>query len=69
MKITRVSKLTGKMHTLDIPVTRGQLNDWRNGTVIQRAMPNLTADQREFIKTGVTPEEWAHTFGAFGEGE
>jgi len=28
-----------------------------NGS-IQMAMPHLDADDREFIKTGITPEEW-----------
>ena len=30
--------------------------------LIQNAFPNLTSEQREFIKTGVTPEEWDETF-------
>jgi hypothetical protein len=25
---------------------------------IQNAMPNLSTDDREFLMTGVTPEEW-----------
>jgi hypothetical protein len=38
------------------------MRDWENGTLIQLAMPNLTPDQREFIMTGVTSEEWADEF-------
>jgi len=53
---------TGKTHTLDIPVTQEQLDKWNKGELIQVAMPNLTADEREFIKTGVTKEEWEETF-------
>ena len=30
--------------------------------LIQQAMPNLTADEREFIKTGITPQEWDDMF-------
>lgn len=63
MEITKKSMFTGKTHTLDIPVTQEQLNEWENGKVIQRAMPNLTPDEREFIKTGVTKEEWNKVFG------
>ena len=44
---------------MDIDVTDEQLQDWREGTAIQDAMPNLTPDEREFIKTGITPKEWA----------
>jgi hypothetical protein len=30
--------------------------------LIQNAMPRLNADEREFIKTGVTAEEWEEMF-------
>ena len=63
MKITRKSPFTGKETTLDIPVTQAQLTAWENGELIQNAMPNLSADHREFIKTGITPQEWNDTFG------
>ena len=58
MIISRVSLLTGVTHTRDIPVTREQLIDWDRGALIQDAMPNLTPDEREFIETGITNEEW-----------
>jgi hypothetical protein len=58
MLITRTSRVSGKIRTLDIPVTQEQLDAWYNGELIQKAMPNLTASQREFIKSGVTDEEW-----------
>lgn len=62
MLITRKSTLTGNVHTLEISVTEAQLEAWKAGELIQKAMPNLTADDREFILTGVTPEEWDATF-------
>ena len=62
MLITRKSPFTGKVHTLDIPVTEEQLQRWENGALIQNAMPNLTPDQREFIMTGITAEEWDNAF-------
>lgn len=58
MLITRVSMFSGATHTLDIPVTQEQLDDWRGGTLIQNAMPNLSPDDREFLMTGVTRDEW-----------
>jgi len=59
MLITRKSMLTGVERTLDIPCTQAQLDAWSQGQdLIQRIMPDLTADQREFIMTGCTPEEW-----------
>lgn len=58
MKITRTSIISGVTFTKEIPVTEEQISNWRNGTVIQDAMPNLSADDREFIMTGITPDEW-----------
>jgi len=62
MKITRVSSFTGIERSMEIPVTQEQLDRWAAGELIQNAMPELTADEREFIKTGVTPEEWENVF-------
>lgn len=62
MKLTRISMFSGKEHTLDLPITQCQLEEWINGALIQDVMPNLTSDQREFILTGVTAEEWDEAF-------
>jgi len=63
MIITRISMFSGKMHSWDIPVTEEQIDRWQRGCLIQNAMPHLTADEREFIMTGVTPDEWNEAFG------
>ena len=67
MLISKVSDMSNKMHTMDIDVTDEQLQDWREGTPIQDAMPDLTPDEREFIKTGITPKEWDEMFGDAGD--
>lgn len=67
MLISKISDMSNKMHTMDIDVTDEQLQDWRDGTAIQDAMPNLTPDEREFIKTGITPKEWDEMFGDAGD--
>ena len=54
MKVTMQSTFSGIVRTLDLPVTQEQLDNWRSGVLIQNAMPNLTADQREFLMTGIT---------------
>lgn len=59
MLIKRESMLSGIIHEMDLPVTNEQLAEWLNGSLIQNVMPHLTADQREFLMTGITPEEWA----------
>jgi hypothetical protein len=58
MLIERKSILSGKIRTKNIPITEEQMQAWQNGTLIQFAMPNLSADDREFIMTGITKEEW-----------
>lgn len=63
MLITRTSPFSGKTTTREIPVTEEQLARWNNGTLIQNAMPNISADDREFLMTGITPEEWNEVFG------
>ena len=63
MEITRTSMFSGIERTLDLPVTPEQITEWQEGTLIQNAMPQLSADQREFVMTGVTAEEWEETFG------
>ncbi len=63
MNITRRSPVDNVERTLDIPCTEEQLLRWNSGELIQSAMPNLTPDQREFLMTGVTPEQWEEMFG------
>lgn len=62
MIIHRVSMATGVQHSRDIDVTQEQLDDWMDGTLIQRAMPHLSASDREFIISGITQEEWDELF-------
>ena len=59
MKITRTSPFSGETNTKEINVTQEQLDTWQSGTLIQNAMPNVSADDREFIKTGITSKEWS----------
>jgi len=62
MKVTKTSGFTGKEHTMDLPITPEELERWRSGALIQDVFPQLSADQREFLMTGVTKEEWDETF-------
>ena len=64
MEITRTSPFSGIVNTREIPVTQEQLDRWNAGELIQHAMPNISADDREFILTGITPEEWSAIFGS-----
>ena len=63
MKITRTSRLSAETNVMDIDITEEQLALWESGmALIQDAMPNISADEREFIMTGITPEEWDSAF-------
>jgi hypothetical protein len=62
MLIQRKSPFTGIVRTKDLPVTREQLDRWRAGELIQTVFPHLSAGDREFIKTGITDEEWDAVF-------
>ena len=64
MLIEKVSMLTNKGHIREIDVSREQVAHWQGGMLIQAAMPNLSIADREFLMTGVTPEEWINTFGS-----
>jgi hypothetical protein len=58
MQIQRTSTITGITRILDLDITDDQVSEYMNGALIQKAFPNLTADEREFILTGITAEEW-----------
>ena len=63
MKIVRTSKVTGITRTMNLDVTEEQLALFSLGRVaIQDCFPGLLADEREFIKTGITAEEWDNLF-------
>jgi len=55
--------LTGKIHEREIDVTPEQLQKWHDGMLIQDAMPHLSDDDREYLISGATPEEWDQFFG------
>tara|TARA_Y100001973_G_scaffold57555_1_gene84833 strand:+ start:586 stop:789 length:204 start_codon:yes stop_codon:yes gene_type:complete len=62
MEVTKTSVHSGITRTLDLDVTFEEVAAWQAGELIQVAMPRLDADEREFIKTGITAEEWEEIF-------
>jgi hypothetical protein len=72
MFITRVSTLTGIVHTMDLDVTQEQMDIWELPATIrphlQDVFFNLPKEEREFIYSGITPQEWIKCFGT-GEEE
>ena len=70
MQVTRTSLITGKIHTREINCTQAEMDLYQMGFgLVQHIFPNLSVDDREFIKTGATPEEWAEVFGPQGDEE
>jgi hypothetical protein len=63
MLIQAKSMLTGVEHQREIEVTLTQYAAWQNsGKPIQEVLGHLSADDREFLMTGITPEEWEEAF-------
>ena len=69
MLIENTSVFTGIKRTRDIDITEDQLQRWLNGELIQNVCPHLSRDDREFIMTGITPEEWDQVLGSKGEAD
>jgi len=66
MLIIKRSIVSGKLHEIDLPITEEQyeagMTAMENGSMIQDAFPMLSEDHREFLLSGMTPEEWNETF-------
>ena len=50
-----------KFHLVEVDLE--QLEAWRNGELIQNAMPDLTSTEREQLISGVCPKCQAEIFG------
>lgn len=61
--VTRKSTLTGKTQTRVFNLNPIVLAKYEAGHgLIQECFPYLSAEDREFIMTGITPEEWNDLF-------
>lgn len=66
LKLTRTSAFTRRRNTMVLPITAEDYRRFQEPGArpsIQDFFPNLAPDQREFLLTGVTPEEWNDVFG------
>ena len=62
MLIFRTSTISGKLQGMDINITPEQINKIDSGALIQNVVPNLTRDEREFIISLITRDEWDGLF-------
>ena len=58
MDITRKSLLSGITRTRDIAITTNQHSDWENGELLENVVPDLSNNDREFLISGITEDEW-----------
>jgi hypothetical protein len=58
MQITRTSLWSGTTRTLDLNITPDQYAALPCGMLIQRAMPQLSKSEREFVISGMIDSEW-----------
>ena len=66
MTLQMKSKLSGQTHEIFLPIEPFEYIKWliaEPQPLIQDAFPQLSDDEREFIKTGITPAEWDEAFG------
>jgi hypothetical protein len=58
MMVIRQSMISGKTNTMELDISEAQLARWQSGGLVQDVFPHLTDDEREFLMTGITKEEW-----------
>jgi hypothetical protein len=72
IRLARISSISGKLNFRTLPISVEVyalgMQARRKGALIQDAFPMLSAEDREFLLSGITPEEWNETFG-HGDGD
>jgi len=65
-RIVRSSILDGKKYSMDMVISEEQLAELEGPgrRLIQEICPELSADEREFLASGITPAEWRRVFGS-----
>ena len=58
MIVTKKSILTGKVRQREIDISSAQLKEWEEGALIQNVMPDISVNDREFLISGITQQEW-----------
>ena len=65
VRVYKQSVITGNHNSMVLPTRQGNLEHWVDtGTLVQDEFPHFDADQREFLITGILPEEWDAMFGS-----
>lgn len=67
--LVKESTLTGIENSMEISLKPAEYKQWSDTPrnlrpLVQDAFPQLSDDEREFIITGITPEEWDKYMGS-----
>ena len=66
MLVRKTSQISKTESVMDLDVTFNQLerieNRYETKELIQDIVPNLSKEEREFLMTGITPQEWNKMF-------
>ena len=63
MLVTKQSPISGKMNSMELPITEAQLKAHQNVELVQNVFPTLSREEREFLVSGISPKEWNDLFG------
>lgn len=63
MLLERRNFINGEVTSMELDITKEQLNRWMDGELIQNVFPNLSAGEREFIRSGFSLEYQKELFG------
>ena len=63
VRVHKQSCITGNHNSMVLPTRQGELEHWEeNMILVQDAFPHFTSEQREFLISGSTPNEWNKLF-------
>jgi len=61
--LVKAQSFSGRISSMVLEITDAQLYAWAvDGVVIQKAMPNLSPEEREFLMSGTRQDEWDAMF-------
>lgn len=68
MLVERVSIISGNKNRMEVSVDPKKLQAWerfdqRSRPLVQSYFQELSNDEREFLISGITPEEWKRVMG------
>ena len=66
IRVSRTNPMTGLLHEMELPITAQEYWDGNakreDGVYIQDAFPQLSADEREFLISGMLPDDFNAMF-------